>query len=133
MRSHHTVSCFFIAVGAGDHDIAPVHPHPHVSSRDEKCVAVMAVLAPELPVDPDPLAHSDPACKFHVAVAPFGMRGKRPACLFKQYLNTLPTNLFCRGIFGSFFHSGGLLHSRLCDIISVPVKKVAEDHLGFGR
>jgi hypothetical protein len=64
----------------------------------------MTVLTTELPVDPDPLAHRNPACNIDITVTPFWMYGKRQQRLLKQDLNTLPRNLFCRRGAGSFLH-----------------------------
>jgi hypothetical protein len=59
----------FFAGTAGDHDIAPVHPHPHSVSRYEIGCAVMAVLAAQFLRDPDPLAHGNPARELYITVA----------------------------------------------------------------
>lgn len=59
----------FIAGATGDYDIATVHPHPHIASRYEVGIAVMAVLAAQFPRDPDPLAHGNPARELYITVA----------------------------------------------------------------
>jgi hypothetical protein len=58
-----------ITGAAGDHDIAPVHPHPHIAARYEVDGAVMAVPAAQFPRDPDPLAHGNFARELYIAVA----------------------------------------------------------------
>jgi hypothetical protein len=88
----------------GNHNTAPVHPHPHVLSRYEECVTVVTELAPVLPIDPDPLTHRDPACKIDITVTPFRMFTECTLCLPEQDLNTFPGNLFCHRIAGSFLH-----------------------------
>jgi hypothetical protein len=99
MRSHHTVSCFFIAGITGDHDITPVHPHSHIHTRYQERVAVVAVLAAKFLVNPYPLAHGDPAGEIDIPVAHFRIPVKYDTRLFKQHHYTFPRNLFCRGIF----------------------------------
>jgi hypothetical protein len=102
--SHHAVSRLLVAGEAGDHDIATVHPHPHVAARYKERVTVVAVLAAEFPVDPDPLAHRDLPGKFHVTVAPFRVCRECLPGLFEQYTDTLPGDLFCRRVPGFLFH-----------------------------
>jgi hypothetical protein len=99
MRSHHTVSRFFITGITGDHDIPPVHPHPHILPRHQERVTVVAVLAAKFLVDPYPLAHGDPAGEIDVPVAHFRMPVKDEPRLFKQHDYTFPRNIFCCGIF----------------------------------
>ena len=77
MRSHYPVSHLLVAYPAGYHDIAAVHPYPHVLSRHEERITVVAVLTAEFAVYPDPLAHGNPAGECHVPVAPFGMSMER--------------------------------------------------------
>jgi len=64
----------------------------------------MAELAAELPIDPDPLAHSNLSCDIHVTIAPFRMCTKFLPCLFEQDLNTLPGDLFGRRVAGFLLH-----------------------------
>ncbi len=64
----------------------------------------MAELAAELPIDPDPLAHSNLSCNIHVAIAPFRMCTKFLPCLFEQDFNTLPGDLFGRRVAGFLLH-----------------------------
>jgi hypothetical protein len=97
----------------GDHNSAPVHPDPHVFSRNEKRIAVVAEPSAELKVHPYPLAHCNPAGEFNIAVTPFGVVQKRPLCLLKQDLDTFPGNLFCDGVAGAFLHDR-LSSSTLC-------------------
>jgi len=104
--------------------MAPVHPYPHVLSRNEKCIAVMAELATELLIDPEPLAHGNLPCNCNIAITPFGMVAKRKVRLLKKNFNTFPCNLFCHGISGSFCH-GILPAPGLCYTISVRHKKAA--------
>jgi hypothetical protein len=99
MRSHHTVSCFFITGGAGNHHIAPVDPHPHIRSRYKERVAVVTVLPAEFPVHSDPLSHGNPPCELHVAVASIGMIMKCKPGLLKEYFYSFPGNLLCCRIF----------------------------------
>ena len=122
MRSHHTVSHLPVAGAAGDHDIAPVHPHPHVPSRHEEGIAVVAELAAELAVDPDPLAHGNLPGDLHVAVAEFGIFGKHQPCLFEQHRDAFLRYLLGSGISGLLFH-GFDYGSRLWYTITVPDKK----------
>jgi hypothetical protein len=97
MWSHYPVSCFLIAYSAGHHDIAAVHPDPHVLSRHEECITVVAVLAAEFMVYPDPLAHGNPAGERNVAVASFGVPVKCQPCLPEQYTDPfLCHHLCCR-------------------------------------
>jgi hypothetical protein len=96
--SHHSVSHSLLAGLAGDHDITAVHPHPHIPARDKERRTVMAVPAPECPVDPDPLAHGDPLREFHIPVTPFRMIGERLFSLSEQHLNTFPCNHACRRV-----------------------------------
>ena len=65
---------------------------------------MVAVLATELPVDPDPLAHRNPACNTNITVTPFRMCGKCQQRLSKQDLNTLPGNFSGQWVAGSFLH-----------------------------
>jgi hypothetical protein len=65
----------------------------------------MAEPAPELPVDPDPLAHGDLPGKLNVTVAPFRMQGKCLFCLPEEHGDTLAGDLFCSGFFRSWFHT----------------------------
>jgi len=60
---------------------------------------MMAEPAPELPVDPDPLAHGDLPCKGDVAVAPFRVRGKCPFGFAEEYPDTLAGDLFYGRLF----------------------------------
>jgi hypothetical protein len=94
MRSHHPVSHLFVAHPAGHHHIAAVNPHPHILSRHEERITVMAILAAEFAVYPDPLAHGDPSGELHVPVAPFGMPVECLACLPEQYFDPFLCNLF---------------------------------------
>jgi hypothetical protein len=64
----------------------------------------MAVLAAELPIDPDPLAHSNLSCDIHVTIATFRMCTKFLPCLFEQDLNALPCDPFCRRVAGFLLH-----------------------------
>jgi len=74
----------------------------------------MAVLAAELPIDPDPLAHSNLSCDIYVTIAPFRMCTKFLPCLFKQDLNALPGDLFGRGVVRFLLHFLGIL---LLDVV----------------
>jgi hypothetical protein len=117
MRSHHTVSCLFITGMTGNHHSAPVHPYPHVLSRYKERITVVAELVPVLPVNPDPLAHCNPACKINVTVTPFRMGAECLLCLFKQDLDSFPGNLFCHRAAGSFLH-GLVLFLDNCALLS---------------
>ena len=88
----------------GYHDSAAVHPHPHILSWYQERIAVMAELAAELPVNPDPLSHRDFPCQIDIAVTPFRMGTERFLRLPEQDLDTFPGNLFCDRVAGSFFH-----------------------------
>jgi len=81
MRSHHPVSCFFIAYSTGYHHIAPVNPNPHIPSRYEERITVVAVLAAQITVYPHPLAHRDQPGKNHVTVAQFRVVTECKSCL----------------------------------------------------
>jgi len=105
IRSHHAVSRLFVAGAAGDHDIPPVYPHPHIVARDEKRVTVVAVLPTEFPVDPDTLAHCDLPGKFHVTVAPFRVLGECPLCLHEEFAYALLCDLLCCRVPRSLFHN----------------------------
>ena len=65
---------------------------------------MMAILPAELPVDPYPLAHCNPACNIDITVTPFRVCGKCKQRLLKQYCNTFRGDLFCYRITGSFLH-----------------------------
>jgi hypothetical protein len=104
MHPPQAVSGLFITAMAGNNHIAPVNPYPHIPSRYEKRITVMTVLATEIPVNSDPLAHRNPSCDIDITVAPFWMCTKFLLCLFKQDLNTLPGDLFGRRVAGFLFH-----------------------------
>jgi hypothetical protein len=70
MRSHYPESHLFVTNFTGNHHIAAVNPYPHVLSRHQERIAVMAKLATELTVNVYPLAHGNPAGKRHIAVTP---------------------------------------------------------------
>ena len=120
MGSHHTVPCVLVAYQAGDHDIAPVHPHPHVLPRHEIRRAVVAEPPAELAVDPDPLAHGNLPRQFHVAVAPFGVGGEGQFGLVKEQRHTFPGNLFCCGVFGFLFHEWGFAFRKVVQMYQRP-------------
>jgi hypothetical protein len=103
--SHHSVSHSFIAGLAGDHDIAPVHPHPHIPARDKERTAVVAEPAPEYPVDPYPLAHCNLPGKLHVPVTPFRVVGECLLCLPEQNFNAFPCDYTRRRVSGLLFHA----------------------------
>jgi len=103
--SHYSVSCCSVAGFAGDDYIAPVHPHPHVLTRHKEGITVMAVLATEFPVDPDPLPHGDLPCEFHVSVAQFRVRGVDEPGLPEEHPDTFPGNLFAGRVLGSHLHA----------------------------
>jgi hypothetical protein len=65
---------------------------------------MVAETAAEFPVDPDALAHRDPACEINVPVAPFRICAERNFRLLKQDLNTLPGNSFTSGVMGLLLH-----------------------------
>jgi hypothetical protein len=109
MRPHQTVTGLFIAGMAGNNYISTVYPNPHIPSRYEKRIAVMAILPSELLIDPDPLTHCNPACDFYITIATFRIWVKFHSCLFKQDLNTLPCNLSCRRVTGFLLHLSLLL------------------------
>jgi len=81
MSSLYPVSCFSVAFMAGDDNVAPVHPYPHIPARNKVRITVVAELAAELAVNPAPLAHRDPACQFHVPVGKFRTFGMYAARL----------------------------------------------------
>jgi len=112
------ITCMFFAGKAGDHDIAAMHPHPHIASRHEVGVAVMAVFPAQFLRNPDPLAHGNPARELHITVTEIRKFGKSEPCLFEQDFNTLPCNLLGHGCFGSLFHCL-VTGSRLCNSIGV--------------
>jgi hypothetical protein len=114
----------FIAGTTGDHDVAAVHPDPHITSRYEVGIAMMAVLAAQFLRDPDPLAHGNPAREDYITITQIRKLCKCEPCLFKQDFNTLPCNLLGRWIFGSLLHCL-VTGSRLCYTISFPDKIVA--------
>ena len=89
---------------AGYNHIATVYPHPHIPSRHEKCITVTAVLATELPIDPDSLAHSNLSCNIDVTIATFRMCTKFMPCLFEQDLNALPGDPFGCRVAGLLLH-----------------------------
>jgi hypothetical protein len=57
MSSLYPVSCSSVAFVAGDDNIAPVHPYPHIPARNKVRITVVTELASELAVNPAPLAH----------------------------------------------------------------------------
>ena len=80
-----------------------------------------AEFAPELAVDPDPLAHRNLPGEFHVPVAQFGVGGKCHPGLAKEYGDPLAGYFFCLRGAGTFFH--GNARGFFCIRISVPCKK----------
>ena len=88
----------------GNHNHAPVDSHPHVSSRDEVRVTMVAKPAAEFLINPDTLAHRDSACKINIPVAPFRICAECILRLLKQDLNTLPRDLFSGGVAGLLLH-----------------------------
>jgi hypothetical protein len=114
----------FIAGTTGDHNVAAVHPHPHITSRYEVGIAMMAVLAPQFLRDPDPLAHGYPARELHITVTQIREIRKCKPRLLKQDVYTLPRDLLGRWVFGSLLHCL-VTGSRLCYSISVSDKIVA--------
>ena len=104
MRFHPAESGLFITNPTGNHNHAPVHPHPHISSWNKIRVAMVAEPSAELPVYPDTLAHRNPACEINVPVAPFRIFTERNFRLLKQDFNTLPRDPFSSGVTGLFLH-----------------------------
>ncbi len=94
MHPPQAVSGLFITAMAGNNHIAPVNPYPHIPSRYEKRITVMTVLATEIPINSDPLAHRNPSCNIDIMVASFGICTKFLVRLFKQNLDSLPGDLF---------------------------------------
>jgi len=123
MYSHQTDSCFFITGMTGYYDSAAVHPHPHILSRYQERIAVMAELAAELPVNPDPLSHCDFPCQIDIAVTPFRMGTERFLRLPEQDLDTFPGNLFCDGVAGSFFHGLVIFPDSCAKLSAYRIKK----------
>jgi hypothetical protein len=76
----------------------------------------MAVLTTELPVNPDPLAHRNPACNINITVTSFRVCGKSQTGLLKQDRNTLRSDLFCYRVTGSFLH--GVILAQDCAKLS---------------
>jgi len=103
MSSLYPVSCSSVAFMAGDNNIAPVHPYPHIPARNKVRITVVAELAAELAVNPAPLAHRDPACQFHVSVGKFRTFCVHASCLPEQYRDALLCDQFCRWFFGFIF------------------------------
>jgi hypothetical protein len=64
----------------------------------------MAVLAAELAIDSDPLAHRDLSCNSDITIAPLRVRYGFLSCLFEQDMNALSRDLLCRRIAGFLFH-----------------------------
>jgi hypothetical protein len=104
MGSHHTDTCFFITGMTGYHNSTTVHPHPHILSRNQERIAVVAELAAEFAVNPDPLSHRDFPCQIDIAVTPLRVGTERFLRLPEQDLDTFPGNLSCDRVAGSFFH-----------------------------
>jgi hypothetical protein len=91
-----------------------VDPHPHVDTGHQVPVAVVAVPAPVLPVDPDPLSHGNLPGKGDVPVAIFRVLMIDVLRLGKEHRDTLPCQRFCRGgavlaFHGSRYPSGVIL------------------------
>jgi hypothetical protein len=122
MWSHEPVSRLLIAYPAGDHDIAAVHPDPHILSRHEERITVVAILAAKFMVYPDPLTHGDAAGERYVAVAPFGVLVKCQPRLTEQYPDPFLCHQLCCRILRALLHNGpsGIL---LCILWVSHVKK----------
>jgi hypothetical protein len=75
-----------------------VDPYPHILSRYEERIAVVAEPAAEGAEDPDPLPHRDPAGQLHVPVAHFRVLAEYAFCLFEQHRYSFSRNLFCSRI-----------------------------------
>ena len=123
MGSHHTDSCFFITGMTGYHNSTPVHPHPHILSRYQERIAVVAELAAEFTVNPDPLSHRDFPCQTDIAVTPFRVGSERFLRLPEQDLDTFPGNLFCDGVAGSFFHGLVIFPDSCAKLSAYRIKK----------
>jgi len=113
MRSHHPVSHLPVTFPAGNDDIAAMHPHPHVQSRNEERETVVAVLAAQFAVYPDPLAHGNPAGELYVPVAPFRVFWECIARLQEQLTYPFPSHGLCQGILRTLLH-GKPAGIRLC-------------------
>jgi hypothetical protein len=98
MESYHPVSHFLITYPAGNYYVTTVHPYPHIPSRHEEGITVVAILAAELAVDTDTLAHRDPAGERNVPVAPFRVLTERLLCLCKQDADPFLCHHLCCGI-----------------------------------
>ena len=107
----------------GYYNSAAVHPHPHILSRYQERIAVMAELAAELPVNPDPLSHCDFACQIDIAVTPFRVGTEGILRLLEQDLDTFPGNLFCDGVAGSFFHGLVIFPDSCAKLSACRIKK----------
>jgi hypothetical protein len=104
--THHTEPFFLVTDVARHDDISPVDPHPHILSRYEIRGATVTELPAEFPVDPDPLAHGNLPCEFHVPVAPFRVIDKRKVRLPEEDPDALAgDHPRCR-VFGFLFHRG---------------------------
>jgi hypothetical protein len=103
MDSLYPVSCSFLAFTAGDNDVSAVHPHPHIPARNKVGITMVAELPAVFAVDPAPLAHRDPAGKFHVPVGKFRTFCIHLLCLPEQYGDALPCDLFYLGFLRFIF------------------------------
>jgi len=65
---------------------------------------MVAKPAAEFLINPDTLAHRDPACKINIPVAPFRICAECILRLLKQDLNTLPRDPFSGGVTGLLLH-----------------------------
>jgi hypothetical protein len=98
MRFYHLISHLPVAYPAGHDNVTPVHPHPHIPSRHKERITVMAVLAAELAIDTDPLAHGNPAGERNVTVAPFGVFAECFLCLREQDADPFLCHHLCCGV-----------------------------------
>ncbi len=85
----------FVTGAAGDHDIAAVHPDPHVFARYKVRIAVVAEPPAELVIDPDPLAHRDPPREGDVPVRKERIFCIYPLCLREKDRDALARDHLC--------------------------------------
>jgi len=114
MWPHHPVPRLFIADAARYNNISPVYPYPHITPRHEECLAVVAVLPPEVRINPDALAHRDFPRKLDIPVTESGVYVEYSPSLGEKDENAFPCDLLCCRVLR-------LLSQRISPVPVVPV------------
>lgn len=70
-----------VAMQAGHDHLSSLYSHPHIYTRHEERITVLAKTPPVLPLNTYPLAHCNFPCEFNTPVAPCRVdRKKSRAC-----------------------------------------------------